>query len=242
MSDHKSLNILAIGASRNIGYYSSKKLLGAGATVTFLLRSPTVFDTDEEIQPYVKNGHAVLVKGDALVSADVQKAWDTASKDRPVDFLLFSVGGTPKFTFGKGFIIDPPNLVTQSLLNALSTMPKVSGVEDQTKIITLSSIGLTRTSHDSLPLPSNPYTAGSSIPRTKIRQKALVIRPALLTDGKCVAEKPQKEGKQPKEPYRVSEGELGGYTISRQDVAHFVVDVILNKWAQYENKIVNIGY
>jgi hypothetical protein len=65
---------------------------GAGATVTFLLRSPTVFDTDEEIQRYVKNGHAVLVKGDALVSADVQKAWDTASKDRPVDFLLFSVG------------------------------------------------------------------------------------------------------------------------------------------------------
>jgi hypothetical protein len=163
-------------------------------------------------------------------------------------------------------------------------MPKVSGVEDQTKIITLSSIGLTRTSHDSLPLAIKPlygwllnaphedkagaeramaYCTGWSwntekdgepnadimgenwqdgLPSAGSLKKALVIRPALLTDGKCVAEKPQKEGKQPKEPYRVSEGELGGYTISRQDVAHFVVDVILNKWAQYENKIVNIGY
>lgn len=60
--------------------------------MTFLLRSPAAFDADEEIQKYVKSGHALLVKGDALVREDVRKAWETASKDRKVDFLLFTVG------------------------------------------------------------------------------------------------------------------------------------------------------
>jgi len=105
-------NILSIGASRNIGYFSSIRLLGifrvylsyaptdldayciidSGATVTFLLRSPGVFDSDNVIQKYVKSGHARLLKGDALIVEDVQRAWDEAAKDRPVDVLLFTVG------------------------------------------------------------------------------------------------------------------------------------------------------
>lgn len=69
-------------------------LAASGATVTFLLRSPAAFDSDNEIQQYVKSDHALLVKGDALIREDVQKAWETASKDRKVDFLLFTVGGS----------------------------------------------------------------------------------------------------------------------------------------------------
>jgi hypothetical protein len=60
--------------------------------VTFLLRSPTAFDNDENIQKYVKSGKARLIKGDGLVLADVQNVWAAASLDQPVDVLLFTVG------------------------------------------------------------------------------------------------------------------------------------------------------
>lgn len=109
------LNILSIGASRNIGYYASLKLLRTsppsrtpfhlissqsltenGATVTFLLRNPSIFDTDTSIQPFISSGKAHIVKGDALVKEDVAKAWNEAiSRDESagrVDYLLFTLG------------------------------------------------------------------------------------------------------------------------------------------------------
>ncbi|CAA7270997.1 unnamed protein product [Cyclocybe aegerita] len=280
-----SLNVLAIGSSRNIGYYSSIRLLNSGATVTFLLRSPGVFDADETIQKYIKAGKAHLVKGDALVKEDVQRVWDEAGKHGPVDVLLFTVGGTPKFSFTKGFVIDPANLVTQSLFNALCTIPTS---EPQPRVITISSTGLTRTSHAKLPLPLKPFyghflalphkdkvgaerlvahCAGWSwntkddgepeddimgakgdewkkregLPAEGSLKRALVIRPAFLTDGECKAED-EKEKKKGKPGYRVSEGELGGWTVSRKDVAHFVADAILNRWSEFENKRVNIAH
>jgi len=61
----------------------------------FLLRSSTVFDQDETIQSYVKRGKALLVQGDALVKDDVSRVWLKTGRgddDRPVDFLLFTVG------------------------------------------------------------------------------------------------------------------------------------------------------
>lgn len=69
----------------------------------------------------------------------------------------------------------------------------------------------------------------------------LVVRPALLTDGECVADK--EEGKKKnKPPYRVSEKELGSYTVSRKDTAHFIADAVTSRWSEYGKKIVNIGY
>jgi NAD(P)-dependent dehydrogenase (short-subunit alcohol dehydrogenase family) len=107
------MKVLTIGGSRNIGYYSSVRLLSAfpfpsfsftcphvfwvekGATVTFLLRNTAVFDQDKVIQEYVKSGKANLVKGDALVKDDCKKAWEEAEKAEHkggVDILLFTVG------------------------------------------------------------------------------------------------------------------------------------------------------
>ncbi|KAF8163703.1 hypothetical protein B0H34DRAFT_651415 [Crassisporium funariophilum] len=274
-----SLNVLTIGGSRNIGYLSSIRLLASGATVTFLLRSPTVFDDDEVIQGYIKSGTAHVLPGDALVKEDVQRAWDEAGKTNPVDVLLFTVGGTPKFTLLHGMVINPPNLVTQSLFNALITMPQTS---PQPRIIAISSTGLTRTSHAALPLPLKPlygyllrvphkdkvgverlvshcagwpwnskddgepgedimgpdWTHRLGLPAAASLKRVLVIRPAFLTDGECIAETQPQGGA----PYRVSEGELGGWTISRKDVAHLVADAVLNRWDEYENKCVSIAY
>lgn len=63
-----------------------------GATVTFLLRSPAVFDNDEAIKKYITEGKAHLVKGDALVRADVQAAWGRAAQDKKVDVCIFTLG------------------------------------------------------------------------------------------------------------------------------------------------------
>ncbi|KAH7919521.1 hypothetical protein BV22DRAFT_1040798 [Leucogyrophana mollusca] len=147
---------LVIGGSRNIGYYAATRLLEQGGTVTFLLRSPKVFEEDSTIQKYVQLGKARLVKGDALVKADVQRAWDEAARggsNQGVDFLLFTLGfsGKPGFKLTQGFTISPPNLVTEALLNALETLPY-----PHPKIVTISSTGVTRTSHSALPLLMRP--------------------------------------------------------------------------------------
>ena len=62
-----------------------------GATVTFLLRSPNVFDTDTTIQRYIQSGHARLVQGDALKVEDVANGWEKALEvpSCHVDLVLF---------------------------------------------------------------------------------------------------------------------------------------------------------
>ncbi|KAG8217945.1 hypothetical protein J3R82DRAFT_6115 [Butyriboletus roseoflavus] len=148
-----NIKVLTIGGSRNIGYFSSVRLLDLGATVTFLLRKPSVFDNDETVQKYVRAGKARLVQGDALVKEDVERAWTAAQGDdsKPVDFLVFTVGGTPQFKLTKGFVVSPPNLVTQSLLHCLETLPT-----PHPNIITISSAGITRIGHEKLPFLLKP--------------------------------------------------------------------------------------
>jgi hypothetical protein len=196
--------------------------------------------------------------------------------------LVSHTGGTPKFEFGKGFTISPPNLVTQSLLNAISTHPASFS---QPKIIALSSTGLTKSSHSNLPFIQKPlykyllngphsdkvgmekvisHCAGwewkdgdvkndilsegdewkEGLPAAGTLKSVVVIRPALLTDGECKADKlvgKDKKGKG-KEAYRVKEGDIGGYIVSRKDVAHFVVEGVLAEWKKWEGKCASIAY
>ncbi|KIL67117.1 hypothetical protein M378DRAFT_74281 [Amanita muscaria Koide BX008] len=284
-------NVLAIGASRNIGYHAAIRLLGklstelseSGSTVTFLLRSPSVFDKDEVIQGYVKSGKVRLLKGDGLVKEDVQRAWDDAGKEKPVDTVLFTVGRKPLFFhLFKGFLIDPPNLVAQCLLNVLITMPKPS----EPRMIVVTSAGLTPTAHRSLPfllrlmytyilcqphkdkvaverlvwhcagkewptdipdpgeeLLGSDWAKLEGLPEYGTFTNTLTVRPYLLTDGDCVADKSKaKAQSEEKKPYRVGGDELSGYTISRKDVAHFIVEDGLKNWDQYRNRAVTLVY
>jgi len=67
-------------------------------------------------------------------------------------------------------------------------------------------------------------------------KEVVIIRPPLLTDGACMADKEENS-------YRVSETGLnGGYRISRKDASHFIVEGALKKWSDYEGKILNIAY
>ena len=70
-----------------------------------------------------------------------------------------------------------------------------------------------------------------------LKGSVVVVRPALLTDGECYADKIEAKGKD-KAPYRVNEGDLkGSYTISRKDVAHFVVEGVVKKWDDMEGQM-----
>lgn len=160
-------------------------------------------------------------------------------------------------------------------------MPETS---PRPKIITLSSTGLSRTSHAALPfllkplygyllalahkdklgserviaycagLPWDPkddgepgddimgpgvWTERKGLPKAGSLRDVVVVRPALFTDGECRADS-LKKGKKP--AYRASDKDLGGYLISRKDVAHFIVDAVLNRWSEYSGKYIHIGY
>ena len=67
--------------------------LETGATVTFLLRNPSMFDADTAMQPYLSSGQVRRVKGDALIKDDVARVWREAARERStIDYLIFTVG------------------------------------------------------------------------------------------------------------------------------------------------------
>ncbi|KZP18279.1 hypothetical protein FIBSPDRAFT_863955 [Athelia psychrophila] len=176
--------------------------------------------------------------------------------------------------------MTPPNLVTQSLLNALSTVPAQT---PSPKIITISSTGLTKSSHASLPLLLKPVygsflaaphkdkvgaekivahcagwawdpanadagadimgadwvdgEGGEGLPQGTLKD-IVIVRPALLTDGDCKADTTKKGTG----AYKAREGEIGGWTVSRKDVAHFLVEGVLGNWESNKGKCISIAY
>lgn len=141
------MHVLVFGGSRNIGYFTTVRLLNQGHSATLLLRNTNVFDNDERMKPHVESGRAQLVQGDALVEDDVKRAWEKATDfGRAVDYVVFSIGATPdmgSFKVTKGFTINPPNLTTKAILNVLCAMPDST---PKPKIIAITSIGVTKDS------------------------------------------------------------------------------------------------
>jgi hypothetical protein len=101
------------------------------------------------MQPYIESKHAIPVQGDALIAADVQRAWEVAGN---VDFLLFTLGGVvATFHPIKGVMLVPPNIVTQAFLTALCTAP--AHLRATLRVVAISAMGLTSEGHAHLPLP-----------------------------------------------------------------------------------------
>lgn len=75
-----------------------------------------------------------------------------------------------------------------------------------------------------------------SLPAPGQLRNAMVLRPAALTDGECIAD----SGKAA--PYRTGEGEVKGWSVSRKDVAHFIFDAVTNHWNEYGDKQISIAY
>lgn len=125
--------------------------------MTFLLRSPSVFDADNVIQGYVESGKARLVKGDALVLQDVRRAWKDAAKGEGqyiVDLLVFTVGQFFKASSAYARFSYYPTQVRYRN----STLPKASS---------------------SIPLISSPKPSSTSFVRCLVQMISLRLRSSL---------------------------------------------------------------
>ncbi|OSD08242.1 hypothetical protein PYCCODRAFT_1441226 [Trametes coccinea BRFM310] len=282
------MHAFVLGGSKNIGYYAALRLLEQGATVTFLLRRTNVFENDEQMQRYVKSGQATLVCGDGLKLEDVQKGWEAALEagNGSIDVVLFTIGGVPTFQLTKGFVLNPPDLCTRSLLNLFRTIPSLlRDPASQPRFIIVTSRGITPSSHKTLPFalkgfygtflagphadklgaervlahvmgrPWDAKTADGKVRETVLPtdwhalpglpargelKRVVIVRPALLTDGECHGDEAEKTGKA---PYKAIAGEIdGGYTVSRRDTAHFIVNGALKDWEKWQGKGVVLVY
>jgi len=152
-------NVLAVGASRNIGYFTALYLLDEGHKVTFLLRRKTTFDEDTRMQEFVKSGQAKLVFGDATSADDMKKAWTVAGENEKVDYIICSVGAQPGFSFTRGIYMDNP-LVCSNTMRAILSAVSSGSLQTQdstpTKIVIVTSNGMTEKSHNALPFILKP--------------------------------------------------------------------------------------
>ncbi|EJF66355.1 hypothetical protein DICSQDRAFT_124332 [Dichomitus squalens LYAD-421 SS1] len=149
------MHVYVLGGSKNIGYFAGLRLLKQGATITYLLRSPNTFDNDAEMQLYIQQGKAQLVRGDGLNLEDVRNGWQKALEagNGKVDVVLFTIGGTLAFTLKGGLALNHPNLCTQSLLNVLSSIPSsLRAPDSQPHFVVVTSMGCTAASHKAVPL------------------------------------------------------------------------------------------
>ena len=261
--------------------------LARGDTVTFLLRNPSRLEEDSALKPYIQSGHAVFVEGDATSQEDVRKAWGIASTKAPVDFVLFTIGEDSvlhvdesdvgdtfsgaqdgKFHLLKGFIINPPNLCTISLLNVLRA---VAPTNLRPRLAVVASTGVTTASHRSLPLLLKPmyswllpnafadkrgmevivhhaigkeYDANQT-PGFDILPEGWMndLPPAGWLKSSVIIRPAMLTDGAMKKNYRAVLGDnFTSYTISRSDVGHFIIEGLLPEWSKYEGNVVAIGY
>ncbi|KAG8734875.1 hypothetical protein FRC10_011343 [Ceratobasidium sp. 414] len=251
------MHVLLLGASRNVGYSVTQRLLAHGHTCTLLLRRPEAAEADSALSSYVRDGKLKVVRGDGLVEAEVQQAWNAAKGDGEVDAVFFGIGGVPKFSFTKGFVMTPADLTARCMSVLLSVIQSSTTPSTRPKLVTITSNGLDEHTHSLLPLMLKPmYRWLLHAPHVdKIEQENVVkraagwgegegwlgarnlviVRPSIFTSGECVADKKE-------DAYRVDEGLRSAWTVSRADVAHFVAEKVLTDWEKWAGKAWVISY
>ena len=251
------MRVLLLGASQNIGYFVAQRLLAKGHSCTLLLRRPDAMKSDAAMSDYIRDGKAKLVQGDGLVQEDIQRAWDTAKGDGEVGLVFFGIGGYPDFKLTKGFVLTPPDLTTRSMSLLLSVIQSSTTPTTRPKLITISSNGLDKRTQSLLPLPLKPLygwalhhahedkvglesnvqtAAGWSGNENWLGERnAVIIRPALYTNGECLGDKKA-------DAYRTGEELKGAWTVSRADVGHFIVEKVVADWEKWAGKGWVIAY
>ncbi|KAJ2781788.1 hypothetical protein H4R18_002649 [Coemansia javaensis] len=215
------MHIAVLGASRNTGKAVVEQALERGIRVTILARSPARLTFSDE-----QRARLDVVEGDATVKADVARAIAGA------DVVVFSLGA--KVGLGGTADMGVESAAAPLLLEAIRESRDRGSWP---RIVMVSSTGVD--SMRDVPLVLRPLYA--LLLRTPHRHKAAaeaairasgvpytLVRPALLTHGPRTAK------------YRAGP-DVAGYTVSRSDVAHFVLEqcVEADKWP---NGAVAIAY
>ncbi|KAJ2774066.1 hypothetical protein IWQ56_000754 [Coemansia nantahalensis] len=198
------MRVTVLGASRNTGKaFVEQALEKGGLEITILARTPERLTfTSAQL------AKITVVKGDATAKADVARAIEGA------DMVVSSLGGAPSLTGIADAGVE--EVATLLVLEAI----KETRASSPPRLIMVSSTGV-GTLRD-VPLVMRPLYG--LLLRTPHRHKAVaeaairasgvpftLVRPALMTNGPLTR------------TYRAAAG-ASGYTISRNDVAHFVLE------------------
>ncbi|KAG8710786.1 hypothetical protein FRC09_020935 [Ceratobasidium sp. 395] len=252
------MHVLLLGASRNVGYAVTQRLLAHGHTCTLLLRHPETVEADPTIHSYLRDGKLKVVSGDGLIEADVRQAWNTAKGDGEVDTVFFGIGAYPKFSFTKGFVMTPADLTARCMSVLLTVIQSSTISSTRPKLVTITSNGLDARTQSLLPLPLKlMYRWLLHWPHVdKIEQESVVkraggwdgaadgwlgeqnlviVRPSMFTSGECVADRKE-------DAYRTGEALKSAWTVSRADVAHFVAETMFSDWEKWAGKAWVISY
>ncbi|KAF9471437.1 hypothetical protein BDN70DRAFT_812147 [Pholiota conissans] len=94
--------------------------------------------------------------------------------------------------------------------------------------------------HDGEPstqITGERWTEREGLPAPGTLKDTMIVRAALLNDGECRADL-KKDGP----AYRADEGDIAGFSISREDVAHFIFEAVTKDWVKYGKKQVSVTY
>ncbi|KAL0094941.1 NADH(P)-binding-domain-containing protein [Phycomyces blakesleeanus] len=192
---------------------------------TLMVRNPGTVQFTEEEKQAIK-----WVKGDARSKEDVKSAIDGA------DYVVTSVGSTVNM---KTRAMADPGLCRDSMQTLLEVIQELPEQVRPKRLITVSTTGVDGMSE--VPYLFRPlYKYLLHAPHEDKREMEklvrenivvpdwIIVRPTLLTDGAKT------------EKYRSGE-KLCGYTISREDVGHFVLHQCLGS-PQWIKKIPVVSY
>ncbi|KAJ1643065.1 hypothetical protein LPJ64_005122 [Coemansia asiatica] len=220
------MRVSVLGASRNTGRYFVEQAIASGKDfdITILARNPDALGfTPEEMQKIT------VIKGDALVKDDVARAIEGA------DIVLCSLGAKING------LSKPQDMGVEETgtLHALDVL-KETRQENPPRVIMVSSTGVGETNGNyDVPYILRPIYSillkaphkHKTVTEAAIKASGLpytIVRPALLTNGEATKK------------YRADIG-VSGYTISRRDVAHFVLEQCVLK-DNFPNASPSIAY
>ncbi|KAJ2701963.1 hypothetical protein FB645_004443 [Coemansia sp. IMI 203386] len=202
------MRVSVLGASRNTGRYVVEQAIASGGDfdITILARNPDALGfTPDELQKIT------VVKGDALVRDDIARAIEGA------DVVICSLGAKIN-GLSKPQDMGVEETGTLHVLDVL----KQTRQQNPPRVIMVSSTGVGETNGNyDVPYIMRPLYLllktphkHKTVTEAAIKDSGLpytIVRPALLTNGEVTKK------------YRADIG-VCGYTISRRDVAHFILE------------------
>ncbi|KAH8555895.1 NADH(P)-binding-domain-containing protein, partial [Umbelopsis sp. PMI_123] len=200
------MRVAVFGGSRGCAQAMVKQGLALSPPIDFtlLVRKPEQIDYTEEERAKIK-----LVQG----SADDKEAVRQTLEG--VDVVVFSIGARPTKTFQ----FDDPHVCGRCIrvvLEVMSTMENkptrlvavsTTGAEDKDEVPLL----FKPLYHFMLATPHEDKRDMEKVIRESCPVDHVIVRPSLLTDGALTKN------------YRKASERLVGYTVSRQDIGHFLL-------------------
>lgn len=202
------VKVAVLGGSRNCGREFVVQALEKGQhEFKLLLRNPDNAEYTEE-----QKSNFTIIQGDALDPKAVRETIEGT------DVIVFSIGSALDL---KKFSLVAPNVCTDAMKVLVDVLKEMD--EKPKRLVAVSSTGLDEVSEVPLLLRPfyhyvlhQPHMDKRGMEKLVVESESvpdyIIVRPSLLTNGKVTGK------------YRTGEAHVSGYTISRSDVGHFILD------------------